>query len=153
MRVGNNEYARADAIFDEHEWEQIRKQYAVAGVGTDAPTVVNKQGAMQSHSPYRVDLSPPLATLHIAEVLGVGAKKYGAWNWLGIPMHDHLNHALVHAFAYLAGDTSDDHIGHFACRAMMALEIHQRDRRMRDATPTSSACRTPAPAGEQQAAN
>jgi hypothetical protein len=125
----------------------------VAGVGTDAPIVVNERGAKQSHSPYRVDLSPPLATLHIAEVLGAGARKYGRWNWLGIPLHDQLNHALVHAFAYLAGDRSDDHIGHFACRAMMALEVYLRDKRLHDTTPASSASRSPTPAGEQQAAD
>ena len=96
---------------------------AIVGVGKDAPTTVNERGAKQSAGPYRMDLLPPAATLAVAAVLKYGADKYGDNNWRGIPVADHLNHAMVHALAYLAGDTQDDHLEHFACRAMMALEI------------------------------
>lgn len=95
----------------------------VAGVGADAPTVTNDRGAKQSATLYRADLLPPAATLAVAGVLKHGADKYGEQNWRGIPVNDHLNHAMIHAFAYLAGDTTDDHLEHFACRALMALEI------------------------------
>lgn len=101
----------------------------IDGVGTDAPIVENAQGGKQSASPYRVDLLPPKATLAVSAVLAIGAKKYAKNNWKLIPIDDHLNHALVHALAYLAGDTSDDHMGHFACRAMMALEMHLEGQR------------------------
>ena len=36
----------------------------------------------------------------------------------------HLNKALIHIAAFLAGDTQDDHIGHACCRLQMALEKH-----------------------------
>lgn len=98
----------------------------VDGVGADAPTIMNEKGGKQSRTMYRVDLLPPQATLAVAAVLKHGADKYGEHNWHGIPVADHLNHALIHAFAYLAGDTQDDHLEHFACRALMGLEMHLR---------------------------
>lgn len=94
----------------------------VQGVGPDAPIVTNEAGGKQSGSPYRCDLLPPLAALQVASVLKHGADKYGPNNWKKIPTGDHLNHALAHVLAWLAGDRQDDHLGHFACRAMMALE-------------------------------
>lgn len=109
----------------------------VPGVGKDAETVVNENGAKQSAMPYRCDLMPPLADLHVAGILAEGSKKYGEWNWLGIPAHEHINHALIHIRAFFAGDSSDDHIGHFACRAMMALEVFLRSRRRNDAAHSS----------------
>lgn len=101
----------------------------IDGVGKDAPTVVNGNGAKQSITLYRADLFPPLAYLHIAAILKTGAEKYGVNNWRGIVVNDHINHALIHLAAHLAGDTQDDHLGHAACRLVMALEIaiiHQK---------------------------
>ena len=55
--------------------------------------------------------------------LAEGAVKYGDNNWRKIPIADHINHALTHQMAYLAGDTSDDHLAHAACRALFALDL------------------------------
>lgn len=96
---------------------------SVTGVGKDAPTVVNAVGGKQSGSPYRMDLIPPLAAFAVASVLKEGADKYGDDNWKKITIPDHLNHALAHAFAYMAGDKSDDHLGHMACRVLFALDL------------------------------
>ena len=84
-------------------------------------------GAKQSKVRHRCDLMPPLATLHVAEIMHAGSGKYGDWNWWKIPMNELLNHALIHMFAFLAGDTQDDHLGHAACRMMMALERRLAD--------------------------
>lgn len=98
------------------------KKTVVQGVGPDAPTVVNDKGGKQSASPFRCDLLPANATLAVAKVLAYGAAKYGDNNWRAIPLQDHLNHVLTHILAYLAGDESDDHLEHAACRMIMALE-------------------------------
>lgn len=95
------------------------------GVGPDTATVVNEVGAKQSNVPYRCDLLPAQAILAVANVLHEGAKKYGPENWRGIPVNDHINHAMTHYLAFLAGDTSDDHLSHAACRALMALEMQR----------------------------
>lgn len=94
----------------------------LAGVGKDAPVIANEKGGKQSLTPYRCDLLPPRATLAVAEVLDHGARKYGSNNWHSIPVADHINHAMVHLFAFLSGDTQDDHLEHGACRLLMALE-------------------------------
>jgi Domain of unknown function (DUF5664) len=94
----------------------------IKNVGPEAAVVTNELGAKQSATIHRADLLPARAVLSVAEVLEQGAKKYGDNNWRGIPTNDHINHALIHIFAYLAGDRQDDHLGHFACRALMALE-------------------------------
>lgn len=94
----------------------------IPGIGPDAPITTNAAGAKQSSSPYRMDLVPPLSLLDVAAILSKGAEKYGVDNWRGIPVEDHINHALVHLFAFLSGDTQDNHLGHAACRLLMAKE-------------------------------
>lgn len=94
----------------------------IAGVGPDAPTVTNDAGGKQSAVPYRCDLLPPRALLDVAAVLKGGADRYGDDNWRAIGRRDHLNHALTHVYAYLAGDRSDDHLSHAACRLLFAME-------------------------------
>lgn len=93
----------------------------LTNLGPDAPIVTNERGAKQSAVAYRFDLIDPPALFALARVLDYGAKRYAENNWRGIPTRDHINHALIHAFGYLAGDTSDDHLSHFLCRAMMSL--------------------------------
>ena len=58
--------------------------------------------------------------IKVAEVLQYGVGRYEANNWRLIPREEHLNHALIHLVAMIAGDTQDDHRGHALCRLMMA---------------------------------
>lgn len=58
--------------------------------------------------------------INIAKILQYGADRYEPNNWRLIPQENHINHALVHIIAHLAGDTQDDHINHALCRLMMA---------------------------------
>lgn len=95
----------------------------IAGVGPDAPLVINDKGGSQSATPYRMDLIDPIAILEISKVLSEGAVKHGENNWKKININDHLNHLLVHVYAYLAGDTSDEHLSHACCRAIFALSV------------------------------
>lgn len=94
----------------------------VEGVGRDAPTEVNEHGGKQSACPYRCDLLPGHALLAVAKVLKHGADKYGADNWHAITAAENLNHALTHLLAMRAGDESDDHLEHAACRILFALD-------------------------------
>jgi hypothetical protein len=72
----------------------------------------------------RFDRLSTKALFRLAEVLGYGASKYAPNNWRAVPTAEHLNHALVHLFAFLGGDTQDDHLGHAFCRIHMALAVH-----------------------------
>lgn len=58
--------------------------------------------------------------IRIGKVLQYGADKYEPNNWRLIPQESHINHALIHLVAHLAGDTQDDHLDHALCRLMMA---------------------------------
>lgn len=95
----------------------------IDGVGPDAPTTTNERGGKQSHVPYRMDLIDGAALFAMAKVLAEGAEKYGANNWRAIAIEDHLNHLIIHAYAYLAGDTSDEHLAHALCRATFAQAV------------------------------
>lgn len=93
----------------------------IEGIGKDAPTVVGEHGGAQSAMPYRFDLLDMGAMFNVARTLAEGAEKYGVDNWRKIPAPEHINHALTHLFAHLAGDTQDDHLGHALCRVMFAF--------------------------------
>jgi hypothetical protein len=95
----------------------------IEGVGKDAVIEADAKGYKSSVTPYRMDLVPPRATLHVASILCEGAKDHGEWNWLNGEVTNHVNKALIHLMAHQAGDTQDDHLGHATCRLMMALEI------------------------------
>lgn len=100
----------------------------IEGVGPDAPTVVNEHGGKQSQVLYRFDLVDPIAMFEMTKVLKKGADKYGKdENWRKIPVKDHLNHLLIHVYAYLAGDTQDDHLSHALCRAMFAVAVDRAE--------------------------
>jgi hypothetical protein len=92
-------------------------------VSPDVPTTTNEKGGSQSDIPVRFDLIDARAMFEMAKVLDSGAKKYGTDNWRGIDINDHLNHLLMHTYAYLAGDSTDDHLSHILCRATFALGV------------------------------
>lgn len=91
----------------------------VKGVSSDAPIVTNEKGGMQSKVEYGFHLCDTGAMLALAETLQYGASHYARDNWRKIPAEEHFNHMLIHYYAWLSGDTSDNHLGHMFCRAMM----------------------------------
>jgi hypothetical protein len=92
-------------------------------VSPDAATTVNEQGGKQSLVPVRFDLIDAKAMFAMAAVLHEGAEKYGADNWRLIPVEDHLNHMIMHGYAWLSGDRTDDHLSHALCRATFATGV------------------------------
>lgn len=108
--------------------KQNADQADAPDLSKDAPPVINATGGKQSDTNCRLDLIDADALLSLGATLDAGAKKYGENNWRNIDVNSHLNHALVHAYAYLSGDKQDDHLAHFFCRAMMAVAIHLNER-------------------------
>jgi hypothetical protein len=105
----------------------------IDGVGPDAKIVTKANGYRTSDVPYAMHLMPGAALLHMSNIMCEGAKTHGENNWKNGSVDDHINKLLVHAFAYLAGDDSDDHLGHLAWRGMAALEIAIQDKRKAEA--------------------
>lgn len=95
----------------------------IPGVGKDAPMDVNEHGGKQSKMEYAFTQLDPLAMFQLAGILQKGADKYGRDNWKKITTDEHLNHALQHIFAYLAGDEQDDHLGHAFCRLLFTIVV------------------------------
>ena len=99
---------------------------SVHGVGPDTPTVTNQAGGKQSDTPFAFHLLPLSSVFAAAEVAKAGADKYGETfgnrNYLKISPEDHINHCIQHLYAYLAGDSSDDHLAHAIVRAMFAYD-------------------------------
>jgi hypothetical protein len=99
----------------------------IPGVGPDAAVVVNAAGGKQSQTAGRFDLLDAPAMFQIAGILDAGAAKYGEDNWRLIPTRPHLNAALAHIYAWLAGDRQDDHLGHAFCRLMFACATENQE--------------------------
>lgn len=95
----------------------------ILGVAKDAPRTVNERGGGQTAAAYGFDCLDPQAMFAMTQALEEGRQTYGKDNWRLIPIEDHLNHLLIHIFAYMAGDTQDDHLGHAMCRAMFAKAV------------------------------
>ena len=66
--------------------------------------------------------------INIAKILQYGADRYAPNNWRLIPEEEHINHALIHIVAHIAGDRQDDHINHALCRLMMAYATKPSDK-------------------------
>jgi len=112
-----------DMTMDFHEFANMcrerSKPTVIKGVSPDEPTIINAQGGKQSKTEYAFDLIYPDAILALAEVLKKGADKYGKDNWKNITAAENFNHMIVHYYAWLKGDRSDDHLAHMFTRAMM----------------------------------
>lgn len=98
-------------------------------VSPDTPTTTNEHGGSQSLVKVRFDLIDGPALFEMASVLYDGAVKYGENNWRKIEIPDHLNHLIMHAYAFLGGDRTDQHLSHIMCRAMFAQGVMLQEER------------------------
>lgn len=96
----------------------------IPGVGPEAETIVNEKGGKQSKVDYAFDALDPQAMFAMCKVLEEGRQKYGSdENWRKIPVREHINHAIIHLYAYLAGDKQDEHLSHAMCRVHFAQAV------------------------------
>ena len=100
------------------------KYYAVINIATFMESGI--KGFLLT-AMYHLCNDVALQVINVAKILQYGAERYQPNNWRLIPEEDHLNHALSHIFADLAGDTQDDHINHALCRLMMAYATEKSE--------------------------
>ena len=100
----------------------------------------NARGGKQSVIKGQMSELPPLALIEVSAVMALGAKRYprepdGTPNWHRINCYSNLDHALEHAFNFLAErnrpernvDYMREELSHFAARALMAMEQFLRE--------------------------
>jgi hypothetical protein len=89
-------------------------------------------GVKHDHGKLRLDLLPPEAIRAMAQVLTMGADKYGPNQWRGVEMHRYEAAMLRHWLAWKEGEALDresglSHLAHLLCNAafLVALEGRQ----------------------------
>lgn len=98
-------------------------QSLMTGLSPDAPTITTANGGKQSYTGLDFAQLDPGVMFEAAAVMYHGAAKYGLDNWKGITAPEHLNHAIMHLYGFLRGDTQDDHLVHAMVRCMMARVV------------------------------
>jgi len=102
----------------------MNKKYT--GLEKDAPIVKNARGGEHGDIKFAFDLIDPVAMMKMANVMYDGSKLHKKDGWRLLSVDEHLNHLLMHVYAYLAGDKQDEHLAHALCRAMFAVAVHER---------------------------
>lgn len=82
-------------------------------------------GAVRSADSDQLDFTslPIIGLFGVARTAKEGATKYARLNYMkGFPVHDILNHALIHIYMYLAGDRSEPNLEHAAWGLLAAVQ-------------------------------
>jgi len=75
----------------------------------------------------RYDLLPPACIRRLAQLYERGAKKYGDHNWQkGQPLSSTTDSMLRHAFQYLEGDRTEDHLAAVAWNAFALMYTEEQ---------------------------
>lgn len=82
-------------------------------------------GGFQRPSHLDGSTLPPKAIVAVMECMTRGAHTHGRDKWKNIPVWSHLGRALAHIFQHNAGDRSEPHILHAACRLLFALDLQE----------------------------
>ncbi len=76
--------------------------------------------------PFAYHLVPLKGLAKVAAVMRKGERK-DRNGWEGIPVEEHINHAISHLVSYLSGRHADHHLANAGCRILMALDIDNRE--------------------------
>lgn len=105
--------------------------------------VYHKGGAQRSTDAdeHRFDLIPQRMLERAARVMHRGQTKYGAHNWeKGFSWSSIINHLLRHAFLYLIGDRTEDHLAHMVCNLGFLIEYETTHPEMNDIPSRGGSC-------------
>lgn len=101
---------------------------------TPAP---NPKTAAGARKPALLSVIPTAALLHLGEVMKLGAKKYGPFNWreTPVPAETYMDAAMRHLLSWQDGEDLDpesgmSHLGHVM--ACMAIIIDAKENGMLD---------------------
>jgi hypothetical protein len=78
----------------------------------------------------------------LARTLAAGRGTHRAGAWRSKPVQKHLQHARKHLDLLAGGSESEHHLGHAACRLLMALELRERSAKFRAASSNAAEAAT-----------
>jgi len=78
--------------------------------------------------PYEFIEIDPKAMFAMAKVMAEGLENHARGGWRKVPLEKHINNALSHIYAFLAGDGQDEHLAHALCRIMFAVAIDEEQK-------------------------
>jgi len=109
-------------------------------LGNDPIITENADGGKQHRRPYRMQAIPPKAIMEVGKVRYTGHEVlgYDDLNYKLIPISEHVGRGLLHAFAWLAGDKSNNHLSHCVTRFLFALEMELEEQEKQDGTDSDS---------------
>lgn len=83
-----------------------------------------KDGGKQHQRPYRMQAVPAKAILEVGKVRDKAYRVHGYPddNYKSIDIKENVGRAIMHLYAWLSGDRSNEHLAHAATRALFALE-------------------------------
>lgn len=128
------------------QWEEAVRKSKEAKDWEPQKQVAYATGAVRSADAEstRYDLITPIGLRRVAEACAEGAKKYADYNWeKGMPILDLLNHAIRHVYLFLAGDRSEDHLGHAGWNLLAACHSDEQWPELNQNTLRTHGCKPP----------
>lgn len=108
---------------------QYRRSLSTRRIVPEEETTL--EGGIHSVTQCALDVVPN-ALLRVGAVLWNGERRrekapqlVREENWRRISARMHVRHAVAHAFKWLVGDRTEDHLEHAAARLLMAIEREQ----------------------------